>query len=63
MTIKKYIRTTYYDDDDYRDIIKERLNSVGFYCLSVAPSGIEIYALEEELDIIEKIINWFKGGK
>lgn len=61
MTIKKYIRHAYYDSDDYRDLIKERLNSVGFYCLSVEPSGIEIYALEELTSPIDKIINWFKG--
>jgi hypothetical protein len=53
--MKNFIRIEYFESEDVRDTEKARLNGLGFYCLSVEPSGIEVYAIEERESLEEKI--------
>jgi hypothetical protein len=54
--MKTFIRTEYFDNEDVRDIEKEKLNRLGFYCLSAEPCGIEVYAIEDDWHSIEERI-------
>ncbi len=64
--MKKFIECRYYDSPDQRDIIKEKLNSLGFYALSYGDSGLEIYVLEQREYIEDKLLsllhlNWLSN--
>jgi hypothetical protein len=54
--MKTFIRTEYFESEDARDTEKEKLNRLGFYCLSAEPCGIEVYAIEEERQSLEERI-------
>ncbi len=53
--MKKHIKTIWLENEAIKDKRKEELNSLGFYCLTVGSTGLEVYVLEENKDWLDKL--------
>lgn len=59
--MKKFIRVLQTDNEDQQQTLRRKLNSLGFYVLSLPDYMLEVNVIEEQEPIEQKLIGFFGG--
>jgi hypothetical protein len=60
--MKKYIRTMQFLTWQDKETMRKYLNDLGFYCLSFGNTYLEVYVIEDKVNIFDKWLTKLTGG-
>lgn len=60
--MKIYIKTLWFENVEQKESKRRELNALGFYCLSIAENGLQVYAINDSLNWFDRLILKLTGG-